>query len=200
MRLVSVITKNHQNTVKYNNPTTRQNFNYATPVSSDKNPENFGALDPYNDENYVMTPKPALQATSLLFEPNQVQSALSPGTFSAQQAGIFSNAELTFFWYHEHSDTILKLFLKAISFDFLATAERHPTDFYSPPNRNRFNPYNVLRFSLHDHFFKNALLFALDWFAHALLELIGFACHILTKCGKNFSTFLFKQNVCTFLL
>ena len=51
----------------------------------------------------------------------------------------------------KHFDTTLKLSGKAISYDFLPTSEQHPTDSYSPPSRNRFNPYIVLGAGLHDH-------------------------------------------------
>ena len=61
----------------------------------------------------------------------------SPNSLTAQEAGTYSNTELTNLWnsvlFTKHSDTTLKLLGKAISFDFLATCKQHPTDFYSVP-------------------------------------------------------------------
>ena len=74
----------------------------------------------------------------MIIEPKQFQSAINPNTFSAQEAGTFSNASLTNFWNRvlltKHCDTTLKLLGKAIWYDFLATFEQHATDFHSPPN------------------------------------------------------------------
>ena len=89
---------------------------------------------------------------------------------------------------------------KAIPYTFLATSEKHPTDFYSPSNRNWFIPYIVLRASLHDHLLKSAPLFATDCFVDAFDELFGFPCYIFTQCRIYFFTFLFLQKVLTFLL
>ena len=91
-----------------------------------------------------------------LFEPNQVQSAINPNTFTIQDAGIYSNAELSNFWnrvlYTQHSDTTLRLSGRTTSFDSLATSEKFATSFYSSPIRNRFNLLNVLTVGLLNHF------------------------------------------------
>ena len=75
----------------------------------------------------------------MFFEPNQVQSAIRPNTFTAQEPGTYSHAEITNFWncalLTKHSDTTLMRFGKAISYDILATSEQHPTDFNSLPYR-----------------------------------------------------------------
>ena len=85
----------------------------------------------------------------MLFEPKQVQSAISPNTFNAQDAGIYSQTEITKFSNRaivtKHSEIRLGLFGKAISDDVSATSEQNPIDLHSPSNRNRFNPYNVER-------------------------------------------------------
>ena len=121
----------------YIDPITRQNFNYATPLSSDNNTQNVRALDICTDEHYLRILKPVLRATLMLFETKQIQPAISPNIFTVQEAGNYSNGELTKFWNRasltKHSDTTLKLLGKAISYNFLATSEQHPTDFYSPP-------------------------------------------------------------------
>ena len=95
----------------------------------------------------------------MLFEREQNLSAIIPNNFTTLEAGILSNAELTKFWsvvlFTKHSDTALKFLGKAISYDFSTTSEEHPVDFYSTPERNRFNHYNVLTVGLHDHFFQH---------------------------------------------
>ena len=97
----------------YIDAVTRQIFNYATPISCINNAQNSNALDPDTDERYVLTPKPVLRATQILFEPKQVQSADSPISFTAKETGIHWNAELTHFWnrilFTRHYDTTLKL-------------------------------------------------------------------------------------------
>ena len=161
------------------------------------------ALNHDNVEHYLLTPKPVLRPTPTLFEPKQVQSAISPTTFTEQESGIYSNAELLHFSNRvlfKHSDTTLKFLRKAKSFDSLATSEKHSTDFYSNTDRVRFNHYDVLRVGLHDHLLNIAPLFAPEGFANAFTALFGLPCYILTQCGSYFSTFLFIQYVITFLL
>ena len=74
----------------------------------------------------------------MLFEPEQVQSAISPNIFIAQKA------ELAFFWRRNlitiHPDNTLKLLGKGMLYDFLATSEQHSNDFYSSPDSNWLNP------------------------------------------------------------
>ena len=195
--------KKYQDTVIYFDPITRQSFNYDIPMSCHNNPQNIVSGDLDSDEHFVLTLKPVLRATPMLFEPKQVQSAISPNSFAAQEPGIYSNAEKTNFWnrvsFTKDSDSTLKVLGKAISYDFLITSEQHPTDFYSPPNWNRLNPYNVFGVGLHDHLLNTAPLFAPDWFADAVIGIFGFPCYLLTQCGINFPTFLFLQHVFTFL-
>ena len=73
----------------YIDPITRQIFGYTTPIFCDIYPQNVLPLDPDKDEHYVVNTKPVLRAT---------QSAISRITFTAQEAGSYSNAELTTFW------------------------------------------------------------------------------------------------------
>ena len=46
--------------------------------------KNVRALDPDNDEQYVLTTKPLTRTTPRYFEPKQVLSAVTPNTFSEQ--------------------------------------------------------------------------------------------------------------------
>ena len=64
----------------------------------------------------------------------------------------------------------LRLLGKVLSYDFLATSQKHPTDFSSARKRNRFNPYNVLRVGQLDRLLNSAPLFAPDWYADAFSE------------------------------
>ena len=74
----------YQHTAVYLDPETGHNFKYSTPISSGNNPQNVIAIDLDNDEHYELTPKLVLPATPTLFEPKEVQSAISPNTFTAQ--------------------------------------------------------------------------------------------------------------------
>ena len=98
-------------------PIIRQNFDYATPISCDNIPQNVIAMEPDNDEHRVLTHKPIRRTIPLLFEPKQVQSAMSPITSIAHNAGISFNAELTTFWtnslYTKQPDTKLKFLGKS---------------------------------------------------------------------------------------
>ena len=58
----------------------------------------------------------------MLCEPKEVQSVFSLNTFTAQEAGIYSNAHLTKFWnralFNKHSDATLKLLGKPSRMNF----------------------------------------------------------------------------------
>ena len=123
----------NRDTVMFVDPTTRQTLNYGHPTSCDNSPQIIIALGLDNDEHYVLTPKPVLRANLMLFGRKQVRPAKSPNTFTAQEAGIYSKAELPNFCYRvlvtKNSDTTLKLLGKDTSYEFLATSEKHSTDF-----------------------------------------------------------------------
>ena len=67
----------------YIDPITRQTFKHATLICCDNYPQNVKYSDPDINEQY-MTLKPVLRATTALFEPKQVESAVSPKTFTAE--------------------------------------------------------------------------------------------------------------------
>ena len=103
-------------------PITRETYNFATSLSCDNIPQNDIALDLHNDEHYGLIPKSVLSASPRLSRPKQVQSAISPGPYTARKAGTYLNADSTSFWNRvvstRHSDTILKFMERAISFIF----------------------------------------------------------------------------------
>ena len=84
----------------------------------------FISLDPDTDQYYVLTPQPIKKDPPLLFEPTQVQTSISPNTFTA------------------HSDNTLQLLGKTISYEFMSkkqSSELLPE-----------NPYRSLRIGLLD--------------------------------------------------
>ena len=97
----------------YIDPKARQNFKFATLISWGNNPQNVKELDLDNDEHYAQTAKPVLRITPVLLEPERVQFAIYPDTFTAQEAGIYSNPEITKFSnrvsFTKHPDTATML-------------------------------------------------------------------------------------------
>ena len=91
----------HQDMVLYIDPRTRHFFNYATALSYDNSQQNVIALDSDCDGLYILTPKPVIRATLMLIDPTQDQFALNQNIFTGQEAGSFSNAELTNSLIHE---------------------------------------------------------------------------------------------------
>ena len=80
---------NYQDNVLYAGPITRQKFNYATPASRDNNLQIVRTLDPHKNVHQLLSPKPVLRATPILFEAKQVQFTINSISFSVQEAGIF---------------------------------------------------------------------------------------------------------------
>ena len=156
-------------------------------------------MDPDSDDEdfYVLTPEPLKREAPQMFKPAQTKTTIPPNTFTAQDAGIYSNAELDQFWnkvlFAKHSDTTLQLLGKSLSYDFITVHnERHS---HSGPN-----PYNHLRIGIHDHLLNFLPIFNPDWFSQAFINFFGYPCYVLTQCGSYFSTFLFIREVLTFLL
>ena len=99
----------------YVDPFTRQTYDYATPITCDNNPRNIIELDPDSDDQdfYILGPEPIKRKPPLMFTPSQIKTTIRPNTFTAQDAGIYSNAELYQFWnrilFSKHSDSTLQL-------------------------------------------------------------------------------------------
>ena len=108
-------------------------------IPCENNPQNVIALDPDTDRYYVhnLLKKDPPQ----LFEPTQIQTAVSPNTFTARDAGIYSHKELKNFRNRvlstEHSDNTLQRLGKAIRHEFMSKQ--------SPELLN--NPYKPPRFA-----------------------------------------------------
>ena len=145
----------------------------------------------------MLTPESLKREAPQMFKPTQTKTTITPKTFTALDAGIYSNAELDQFWnrvlFAKHSDTTLQLLGKSLSYDFITVHnERHS---HSGPN-----PYNHLGIGIHDHLLNFLPLFNPDWFSQAFINFFGYPCYVLTPCGIYFSTFLFIREVLTFLL
>ena len=109
----------YRETIMYVDPITRQTFNYATPIECGNNPQKIIELDPDSNDGgfYVLTPEPLKGEAPQMFKPAQIKTTITPNTFTAQDAGIYSNAELDQFWnrvlFAKHSDTTLQFLGKS---------------------------------------------------------------------------------------
>ena len=183
----------------YVDPITRQNFNYATPIECGNKQQNNFEKDPDTDDRYfyVLTPDPLKREAPQMFKPTQIKTTLTPNTFTAQDAGLYSNAQLDQFWnsviFAKYSETTLQLLGKSSNYDFIIVLnEQH--------SHTGSNPYNHLSLGLHDHPLNLLPLFNPDRFSQAFVNFFGFPCYVLTQCGIYFSIFLFVREVLTFLL
>ena len=99
----------------YVRPITRQTFNCATPIECGNNPQNIIELDPESDDKdfYILTPEPLKKEAPQKFKRTQIKTTIGPNTFTAQDAGIYSKAELEQFWnrvlFAKHSDTTITI-------------------------------------------------------------------------------------------
>ena len=116
-----------KDTLMYVDPITRQTYDYATPITYDNSPRNVIELEPDPDEQdfYILGPEPIKRKPPLMFTPFQIKTTIRPNTFVAQDAGIYSNAELDQFWnrtlFSKHSDSLLQLLGKALSYSFISS-------------------------------------------------------------------------------
>ena len=134
----------------YVDPITSHTFNYNTPIECGNIPQNIIELDPDADDEdfYVLTPDQLKREPPEMFKPTQIKTTITPNTFTAHDAGIYSNAELDQFWsrvlFAKHSDTTLQLLGKLLSYDFITMHnEQH--------SHTGSNSSNHLRIGLHDH-------------------------------------------------
>ena len=179
---------NYLDTVMYVDPITRQTFEYANQIPCGNNPQNVISLDPDTYQYYVLTPQPIKKDPPSLFEPTQVQTAISPNTFTAQDTVIYSQKELKLFWnrvfFTKHSDNTVQLLGKTISYEFMNKQSSEPLS---------DNPYRSLRIGLYDYMLNLNPFFCFYWFTDAFIKLFGYPCYILTQCGIYFCTALFLQ-------
>ena len=185
----------------YVDPPTRLTYDYATPIACDKNPRNIIELHLDSDDQdfYILEPEPIKRKPTLMFTPSQTESTICPNTFTAQDAGIYSNAEFDHLWnrilFSKPSESTLQLLGKALSYSFISS--NTPNYDANSPHEN---PYNTLRIGLHDKLINLTPLFTPTWFSDAFMALFGYPCYILTQCGIYFSTFLFVQGTLTHIV
>ena len=135
----------------YVDPITRQTFDYATPITCDNNP--LIELDPDSDDQdfYILGPGPNKRKPPLMFTPSQIKTTIRPNTFTTQDAGIYSNAELDHFWnrilFSKHSDSTLQLLGRALSNSFISS---NTPDYDANSPHDTGNTYDTLRIGLHD--------------------------------------------------
>ena len=158
-----------------------------------KNPQNIIESDPDSDDEdfYVLTLEPFKREAPQMFTPTQIKTTITPNTFTAQDASVYSNADLDQFWnrvlFAKHSDTTLQSLGKSLGFDFITVHnERH--------SHSRSNTYIHLGIGILDHLLNLLPLLYPDWFSQAFIDLFGNPCYVLTQCGIYFSTFLFIRD------
>ena len=180
----------------YVDPYTRQTYDYATPILCDNNPRYIIELDL---GFYFLGPEPIKRKPPLMITPSQIKSTLRLDTFTAQDAGIFSNAEIDLFWKRillsKRSDSTLPLLGKVLSYSFISSNTPN-----CDANSTHENPYNTLGIGLREHLVNVTPLFTPTWFSNAFNAAFGFPCYILTQCGIKFSTFLFIQATLTLII
>ena len=185
----------------YVDPITRPTYDYATPITCDNNARNITELDPDSDDQdfYIFGPEPIKRKPPPMFTPSQFKTTIRPNTFTAQDAGIYSNAELDQFWkrilFSKHSESTLQLLGKGLSYSFVSS---NTPDYDA--NSSHDDPYNTLRIGLHDKLINLTPLFTPTWISDAFILLFGYPCYILTQCGIYFSTFLFVQATLTLIV
>ena len=163
------IPKHYKETIMYVDPITRQTFNYAAPIQCGNNPQNNFELDPDTDDGgfYVLKPDPLKREAPQMFKSTQIETTITPNTFTAQNARICSNAELDQFWnrvlFAKHSDTTLQLLGKSLGYDLITVHnEQH--------SHTGSKPYNHLGIGLHEHLLNLLPLFNPDWFSQAFIN------------------------------
>ena len=181
----------------YVHPITRQSYDYATPRIIN-NPRNIIELDLDSDDQvfFILGPEPLKSKPLLMFTPPQIKTTIRLITFTAQDAGIYSNAELGPFWnkilFSKHSDFPLQFLGKVLSY-FYISSNTPDYDANSPHE----NPYKTIRIGLRDKFINLTPLFIPTWFSDAFIALFGYPCYISTQCGIYISSFLSIQATIT---
>ena len=190
----------------YVDPITRQTYDFATPITCDNNTRNIIELDPDSDDQdfYVLGPEPIKRKPPLLFTPSQIKTTIRPNTFTAQDAGIYSNAELDRFWNRilvsKHSDILTLRFnylvkpLDILSFHLILLI------MMQIPLTVLVIPTILYVIGLHDKLLNITPLFTPTWFSDTFIALFVYPCYILTLCGIYFSTFCFVQATLTLIV
>ena len=122
-----------KDTLMYVDPIKRQTYDYATPVACINIQRNIFQLYPNSDDQdvYILGPEPIKRKPPLMFTPSQMKTTIRPITFTAQDPGIYSNAELDQFWnrilFLKYSESTLQLLEKAELLVILSFHLKHLT-------------------------------------------------------------------------
>ena len=83
-------------TLMYVDPITKQTYDYATPIACENVSRNIIELilDSVDPDFYILGPEPTERKPPLMYTPSHIKATIRPNTFTAQEAGIYSNAEL----------------------------------------------------------------------------------------------------------
>ena len=191
----------HKDTKMYVHLITRQTFNYATPIECGNIRQNIIELDTDSDDTdfYILTPEPLKKEAPQMFKPTQIKTPMGPNTFTAQDAGIYSNAELDQFWnrvlFAKHSDTTLKLLGRALTYDFI----KRTTVKMTMENLHRTHTINyVLDFMINIMKF-NSIIYIRMVFRH-LYSNFWISVLSFNSMWNLFSTFMFLHTVISFLI
>ena len=160
----------YRETIMYVDPITRQTFN-VPPIKCGNNPQNIIELDPDTDDGdfYVLTSDQLKKEAPQMFQPTQIKTTITTNTLTAQEAGVYSNAEIDQFWnrvlFAKHADRTFQLLGKLLSYDFITVHNKQHS--HTGPN-----PYNHLRIGLHDHLLNLLPIFNPDWFSQAFINFL----------------------------
>ena len=114
-----------------------------------------------------------------MFTHSQIKTTITPNTFTTQDSGIYSNAELDQFWnrilFSKHSDSTLQPLGKALSYSVISS---NTPDYDA--NSPHENLYNTLRIGLHDRLINLTPLFTTTWFSDTFIALFVYPCNIPT--------------------
>ena len=185
----------YRDTLMNVDPITRQTYDYATLIPCDNNSRNIIGSDPDTDDQefYILSPEPIKQKHTLKFIPNQIKTTIRPNTFTAQDAGTYSNVELDQFWnrilFSKHSDTTLQLLGKALSYFFISSNTPDHSNTHTQTNL-----YNTLRIGLHDKLLNPTPLLTPSSFADGFITLFGHPCYVLTLEYTSLHSFLHKPS------
>ena len=129
-----------------------------------------------------------------MFTPSQIKSTIRPNTFTAQDAGIYSNAELDHIWnrilFSKHSDSTLQLLGKALSYSFISS-NTPDYDANSPHD----NPYKTFCIGLNDKLINLTPLFTPTWFPMLLLHFLDILVIFLLKVEYIFLHFFSNKQL-----
>ena len=107
-----------------------------------------------------------------MFTPSRIKSTKRPNTFTAQDAVLYSNAELdqlrNRILFAKHSGTTLHILGKVLSYSFIS----NKTPDYSDSHISQTNPYNTFRILLH---VRNVTpRFTPTWFSDGFITFFGY--------------------------